>query len=81
MGDVGLGVVRAVLELDLEAHPELLDVERHGLPVDPDLRGDALRLGCVELSWRRSSRHLLLPSIVPSGDGALATWCPRIAGP
>ena len=41
-GDVGLRIVRAVLELHVHPGPELLEVE--ALPVDADRVADALRL-------------------------------------
>jgi len=36
--------MKPVLELDVHSHPELLDVERRRLPVDPDLLADPARL-------------------------------------
>src|SRR6187402_279865 len=54
--DVRLGIVRTVLQLDLESHPILLRRERRGVPVDPDECADSLGVGERE---RRSNRcHL-----------------------
>src|SRR5262249_25170677 len=36
VGDVGVGIVRSVLELDIHPHPKLLDVEWGSRPVDAD---------------------------------------------
>jgi hypothetical protein len=33
-----------VLEFDLQAHPELLEIEAGGAPIDPDSRTDAAGL-------------------------------------
>src|SRR5262245_13653148 len=58
--DIGLGIVRAVLELDIESRPKLLDVERRRLPVDADVGTDALRLGLREVSTARTHEIRLL---------------------
>lgn len=44
VGDVGVGIVAAVLEFDVHPHPELLDVEPGRTPVDPD---PLARLTCL----------------------------------
>ena len=43
-GDIGCRVVNAVLELDVHASAELVDIERRGRPVDADLLADAARV-------------------------------------
>src|SRR5262249_45620960 len=53
--DVGEQVVEAVLELDVHAAPELIDVERRRRPVDPDLLPDGPGLVLVEAACRHWS--------------------------
>src|SRR5437763_1577681 len=48
VGDVGEEVVEPVLELDLHASPELVDVEWRARPVDPDLLPNRSRLVVAE---------------------------------
>jgi hypothetical protein len=44
VADVSARIAPSVFELDLEAHPELLDVESGALPVDTDPLTDIARL-------------------------------------
>src|SRR5512140_1835407 len=46
--DVGAGLSGPVLELDVEAHPELLEIAAELPEVDPELRRDGARLSTRE---------------------------------
>ena len=50
IGDVGLEIPGAMLELDIHPHPKLLDVERRRYPVDPDPLAGRTRLLGREMS-------------------------------
>jgi hypothetical protein len=58
VGHVGLGIVRTVLEFDVHPHPELVDVEPRGAPVDPDPLAGCTGFLCGEvLPWRRNQEQ------------------------
>ena len=57
VADVRRGIAPPVLELDLEAHPELLDIEPRAVPVDPDPLADLARPVGGEADSVRSSHQ------------------------
>ena len=79
---VRLWIVRAVLELDVHAGPELLEVE--AAPVDPDRVTDATGLlarGAACLGHPAPPLVVVAKDYAPSSEATLLTATARITAP